>query len=69
MRAQERGISFQEILETIETPDAVEQQDEYVLCFKKRKSDFLLLVYARDVEGNLLIITVLKTSKLKKYWA
>lgn len=67
MRAQERGISFEEILETIETPDAIQEQADHVLCFKKRKSDFLLLVYARDAEGNLVIITVLKTSKLKKY--
>lgn len=67
MRAQERGISFEEILETIESPDTVQEQDDHVLCFKKRKSAFLLLVYAKDAEGNFVVITVLRTSKLKKY--
>ncbi len=50
MRAQERGISFEEILGAIEYPDSVQEQEDQIFCFKKRKTDLLLLVYAKDKE-------------------
>ncbi len=67
MRAEQRGISFQEIIDTIKNPDTIQKQDENVFCFKKKWKEQLLLVYARDETWNWIIITVIKTSKITKY--
>ncbi len=67
MRAQERWITIQEIFSIIESPDIIEEQSENIICFKKKWNKYLTLVYAKDSEWNWVIITVLKTSKIRKY--
>jgi len=67
MRAKERWITIWEILSIIESPDSIEEQPENVFCFKKLWNKYLTIVYARDEEWNRVVITVFKTSKLKKY--
>lgn len=67
MRAKERWISIWEIISIIETPDIVDEQAENIFCFKKLWNQYLTLVYARDEKNNRVVITVFKTSKLKKY--
>jgi hypothetical protein len=67
IRANERGISFEEISETILYPDYVTQQDKEIFIFKKLKNQYLYLVYSKDENGDWVIITVLKTSKIEKY--
>lgn len=61
------GISFEEISETILHPDYVTQQDKEIFIFKKLKNQYLYLVYSKDENGDWVIITVLKTSKIEKY--
>ena len=68
LRASQRWISFEEIIDTIENPDEIRQQDDEVFCFKKLWNENILLVYAKDDTWNWVIITVLRTSKVKKYW-
>ena len=67
MRAKERWIGIKDIISIIESPDIVEKQPENIFCFKKLWNQYLTLVYARDEEDNRVVITVFKTSKLKKY--
>ena len=67
MRAKERWITIWEIISIIELPDFVEEQDDNTFCFKKLWNHCLTLVYARDDDWNWVVITVFKTSKLKKY--
>ena len=67
IRANERGITFEEISETILHPDHVTQQDKEIFIFKKLKNQYLYLVYSKDENGDWVIITVLKTSKIEKY--
>ena len=67
MRAQERWITINEIFSTIESPDKIEEQEENIICFKKFWNQYLTLVYAKDSEWSWIVITVLKTSKLRKY--
>ena len=35
IRASERWISFEEIIEAIQNPDEIQQQDDEIFCFKK----------------------------------
>ena len=65
IRANERGITFEEISETILHPDYVTQQDKEIFIFKKLKNQYLYLVYSKDENGDWVIITVLKTSKIE----
>ncbi len=67
MRAKDKWITIWEIISIIESPDSSEEQSENVFCFKKLWSKYLTIVYARDEEWNRVVITVFKTSKLKKY--
>ena len=68
IRATERWISFADIIDAIQNPDEIQQQDDEIFCFKKIWDKNILIVYAKDDNGDWVIITVLRTSKLKKYW-
>jgi len=67
MRAKERWITIWEIISIIESPESTIEQSENVFCFKKLWNQYLTIVYARDEEDNRVVITVFKTSKIKKY--
>lgn len=65
-RAQQRGVSIAAIWDCVLHPDSVEDTgDRY--CYKKVAGKYLLLVYTKDADGNIVVITVIKTSKVEKY--
>ena len=68
LRAAERGITFEEIVSAILDPDDSQIQDNGIFCFKKSWKENILLVYSKDEKWDWVVITVLRTSKIKKYW-
>ena len=68
MRAAERWITFEEIINTIENPDNIQKQPNQVFCFKRIGDKNILLVYAKDANDDWVVITVIRTSKMNKYW-
>ena len=68
IRANERNITFEEISETILHPDKITQQDTEIIVFKKLQKQYLYLVYSKDENGDWVVITVFRTSKIEKYW-
>lgn len=70
LRCAQRLISIQEITDCVIFPDKIETElswSEVVTCYKKAWWTFLLLVYWKDKKGDLIIITAIKTSNIKKY--
>lgn len=69
MRAQSRGVSFQEIVDCISSPDGISQQEDGKICYKKLQNQnrYLLLCYTVDESGTIVVVTVIKTSKVRKY--
>lgn len=70
-RMQERGISFSVLEETLASPDQIWYEEGVKVQFRKRitqdSKEFLLIAVAVHNEGLLRIITVIQTSKIKKY--
>lgn len=69
LRAAQRGISFEQIVDCILHPDQVSSEPGNKLCFKKLSNtrNSLLLCYTVDQQGKILVITVVKTTKIYKY--
>lgn len=69
LRAAQRGISFEQIVDCILHPDQVSSEPGNKLCFKKLSNtrNSLLLCYTVDQQGKILVITVVKTTKIDKY--
>jgi len=67
MRAAQREIVFEEIIECISSPDKITEDDNNVSCYKKIWWKNLILVYVKNENDDLIVITVLKTSQIKKY--
>lgn len=66
-RCKERNIKIDEITDCISNPDSISQNLE-ITCYKKLwKNKYILLVYAKDNNENIIIITALKTSRISKY--
>ncbi|KFD41596.1 hypothetical protein DK28_0207450 [Peptococcaceae bacterium SCADC1_2_3] len=68
----ERGIPEELVREAITNPGQVISQKTdisiFQILYRKDEKDYLLCVVAR-LQGELwLILTVYKTSKIKKYW-
>ena len=67
-RCKERNIHLEDIKETIFSPDNIEyNRKDYTYCYKKKKDKYIFVVYGKNQWWDLFIITVYKTSKLKKY--
>lgn len=56
MRAMQRNITFEEIVECIANPDSSTKEKDSIICYKKLWSNAVLLVYAKDSEGNLVLL-------------
>ena len=69
MRAETRGVSFQEIVDCITNPDGISQEEDGKICYKKLQDqdNYLLLCYTVDEEDEIWVITVIKTSKVEKH--
>ena len=68
IRATERSISFEEIVDCVLHSDASIDQWNSLFCYKKLWKKQVLLVYTRHSDWNTIVITVLKTSQIKKYF-
>jgi len=62
---RQRGISVQEVEECLENPDRTVRND-VVRAFRKLNNKLLVVVY-KTLNGEKLVITAYKTSKLQKY--
>jgi hypothetical protein len=65
-RAKQRGVSIAAIWDCILRPDDIDVGTD-TRCYKKIAGRQLLLVYTKDADGNIVVITVIKTSKMGKY--
>jgi len=65
-RAKQRCISIAAIWDCVLRPDKVDHKDA-VYCYKKMGKSELLLVYTKNDQGDIVVITVIKTSKVGKY--
>jgi hypothetical protein len=68
LRAIQRNIWFEEIVDCVMQPDHTHDQWDSLICYKKLWSTYVLLVYTKHQNGNIVVITVLKTSQIKKYY-
>lgn len=66
-RMKIRNLSKEEILEIIKNPDSIVKDAYGNNIAQKLKSDFFIRVFFRRNNGDIIIITMYKTSKLKKY--
>ncbi len=66
-RMAERSITRKEVIETLFWPDKVDKRNDTEAAIKKTKDDQLLIVIYKEGQNSKKIITVIKTSKLKKY--
>ncbi len=64
----QRNISFEEIVDCVLHADHLVDEGNDLVCYKKLWTEYVLLVYTRQKDGNILVITVLKTSQIKKYF-
>ena len=71
---EERGISEGTVKEIMENPGQTIPEDEDKLIyqsvkeFKSEQKSYLVRVFVNIVKIPWLVITVYKTSKIKKYW-
>ena len=70
-RAKEREISTWLIQDSLESPTDLSRDNEGKLLikrlYKKKDKERLLLLVGKIVNNELLIITIIETSKVKKY--
>ncbi len=66
-RLKDRGIRKDEVKRALMYPDAIIDKDDNSVVKKIRDNGHLLLVIFRESENTTIIITVIDTSKIKKY--
>ncbi len=65
-----RGIDEVLVLQVLENPFQIVEEDGlevYQSIFKETGQDYLLRVFVNSAKNPLLVVTVYKTSKIKKY--
>ena len=63
---KKRGISKDEVLSCIKSPDKIERLNDLIRSIKKINEKVLVVIHR--VEGkNFIIITVYRSSKISKY--
>jgi hypothetical protein len=70
MRALQRGVSFEQIIDFLENPNVKTLESNGNYCFKKLQlpsSKYLLLCFEVESEKTLRVVTVILTSQVKKY--
>ncbi len=69
LRAAQRGISFEQIVDCITNPDQISEEPDNKYCYKKllNSASYLLLCYTVNKKGKIVIVTVIKTSRISKY--
>jgi hypothetical protein len=68
MRARQREITMEQITDCIQNPDELSDEPEGKKCYKKlQNGSMLLLCYTIQYDDSIKIITLILTSKVKKY--
>ena len=69
MRAEMRGVSFEQIVDCITNPDQIDNEPDNKICYKRllNQDKSLLLCYTVDNDGTITVVTVIKSSKISKY--
>jgi hypothetical protein len=71
---KKRGISEEMVFEIVLYPDQLISEDsdkeiyQSVKYFEKDKREFLVRVFVNIIKQPNLVITVYRTTKIKKYW-
>jgi len=66
-RMKIRGITREEIIEIINNPDKLTQDNHGNFIAQKAKKKYLLRVFYYTQENSNIVITAYKTSKMDKY--
>jgi len=66
-RMKIRGISKEEIIEIINNPDKLTQDNQGNIIAQKLKKGYLFRVFYYKKENSNFVITTYKTSKFEKY--
>ncbi len=61
-----RGISSREVIFCLEKPDKVDQEG-IITIIKRKKDGFVYILITTKEEDSIKIITLYKSSKIKKY--
>ncbi len=61
-----RGISSEEVVSCLEQPDKVDQEGGVVIV-KRQKGSYVYILITREESDSIKIITLYKSSKVKKY--
>lgn len=68
-RIKERGITKNEIIETLTNPQKSAEQSTTKTAMRLRKNGHLLIVIYHENQNIKKIITVIDTSKVQKYFS
>lgn len=72
-RIKERKITFELIKQAIENPDQIIKEDKLKIIHKiyndkKKDKQYLLRIFIKEEPKRIIIRSVYRTSKIKKYW-
>ena len=70
MRAQQRSVSIEQIIDCINNPNSKTLESNGNYCFKKLQlpiNKYLLLCYVVENTNCLRVVTVILTSQVNKY--
>lgn len=67
-----RGIGLDEVEAVMENPEQIVEEHGGIVCYQSRVirsgKPYLLRVMVNEAADPKVIVTIYKTSKLKKYW-
>lgn len=67
-----RGIALEEVEEALEAPGQIVEEHGGIVCYQSRVTHsgkpYLLRVMVNESADPKVVVTVYKTSKLRKYW-
>ncbi len=63
---KDRGITEKEVVFCSKNPDKIDQQ-EGIMIIKRRKEKYVYILIGKEENNSFKLITVYKSSKIKKY--
>lgn len=68
LRARQREVTFEQVVDCIQNPDQISDEPEGKQCYKKlQNGKMLLLCYTVQADQSIKVVTIILTSKIKKY--
>jgi hypothetical protein len=65
-RLRQRGITREQVEECLQEPDKLEEMEDLYRCIKRLNNRVLVAIY-KEFRDRIMVITVFKSSKIKKY--